>query len=127
MTGDAEDSTPFFFTDKLERWLETALLYDITESEFWNMTIAEVIRAVKAKQDKEKLELKNKAIFDYKLANMIGISFANKLPDIWEFYPTLFNSEEEIEKREKKQAELSALRFINFAESFNKRFTEDKK
>ena len=127
MTGDAEDSTPFFFTDKLDKWLETALLYGITESEFWNMTISEVIRAVKAKQDREKLELKNKAIFDYKLANMIGISFVNKLPDIWEFYPTLFNSEEEIEKREKKQAELSALRFINFAESFNKRFTEDKK
>lgn len=127
MTGDAENSTPFFFTDRLERWLETALLYGLTEHEFWNMTIKEVIRAVKAKQDKEKLELKNKAIFDYKLANMIGISFANKLPDIWEFYPTLFNSEEELEKREKKQAELSALRFINFAESFNKRFTEDKK
>lgn len=127
MTGDAKESTPFFFANKLEKWLETALIYGITEHEFWNMTIAEVIRAVNAKQIVEKQELKTKAIFDYKLANMIGISFANKLPDIWEFYPTLFDSEEEIEKREKKQAELSALRFINFAESFNKRFTEDKK
>lgn len=91
------------------------------------MTIAEVTRAVEAKQMIEKQELKTKAIFDYKLANLISIGFANKLPEIWDMYPTLFNSEEELEKREKKQAELSALRFINFAESFNKRFTEDKK
>jgi hypothetical protein len=91
------------------------------------MTLAEVIRAVEAKQKVEKLQLKQKAIFDYKLANLIGISFANKLPDIWEMYPTLFDSEEEIEKREQRQAELSALRFINFAESFNKRFTEATK
>ena len=91
------------------------------------MTLAEITRAVEAKQMIEKQDLKNKAIFDYKLANLIAIGFANKLPDIWEMYPTLFNSEEEIEKREKKQAELSALKFINFAESFNKRFTEDKK
>lgn len=127
MTGGAEDSAPFFFTDKLDKWLNTALVYGITEHEFWNMTLAEVTRAVEAKQKVEKLELKQKAIFDYKLANLIAIGFANRLPDIWEMYPTLFNSEEEIEKREKKQAELSALRFINFAESFNKRFTEDKK
>lgn len=91
------------------------------------MTIAEVIRAVEAKQKVEKLELKQKAIYDYKLANLIAVGFANKLPDIWDMYPTLFDSEEEVQKREQKQAELSALRFINFAESFNKRFTEDKK
>ena len=127
MTGGAEDSAPFFFTDKLDKWLETALIYGITEHEFWNMTLAEITRAVEAKQMVEKQDLKNKAIFDYKLANLIAIGFANRLPDIWEMYPTLFNSEEEIEKREKKQAELSALKFINFAESFNKRFTEDKK
>lgn len=91
------------------------------------MTIAEVIRAVEAKQKVEKLDLKQKAIYDYKLANLIAIGFSGKLPDIWEMYPTLFDSEEEIQKREQKQAELSALRFINFAESFNKRFTEATK
>lgn len=91
------------------------------------MTLREVINAVEAKQKVEKVQLKQKAIFDYKLANLIGISFSNKLPDIWEMYPTLFNSEEEIQKREQKQAELSVLRFINFAESHNKKFTEDTK
>lgn len=91
------------------------------------MTIKEVIRAVEAKQKVEKLELKQKAIYDYKLANLISIGFAHKLPDIWEMYPTLFDSEEEIQKREQKQAELSALRFINFAESFNKKFVEATK
>lgn len=91
------------------------------------MTIAEVIRAVEAKQKVEKLDLKQKAIYDYKLAQLISVGFANKLPEIWDMYPTLFDSEEEIQKREQKQAELSALRFINFAESFNKRFTEATK
>lgn len=111
----------------MEGWLDTALMYDISEFDFWNMTIAELKRALKIKQKVEKLELKQKAIYDYKLANLIAIGFANRLPDIWEMYPTLFDSEEEIQKREQKQAELSALRFINFAESFNKRFTEATK
>ena len=91
------------------------------------MTLKEVIRAVEAKQKVEKLELKQKAIFDYKLANLISIGFANKLPDIWDMYPTLFNTEEEKQKREQKQAELSVLRFINFAESHNKKYSEDTK
>ena len=111
----------------MEGWLDTALMYGISEFDFWNMTIAELSRALKIKQKVEKLELKQKAIYDYKLANLIAIGFANRLPDIWEMYPTLFDSEEEIQKREQKQAELSALRFINFAESFNKRFTEATK
>jgi hypothetical protein len=124
---DGDDDSPFLFTDQMETWLETALVYGISEFDFWNMTIAEIKRAVEAKQKVEKLELKQKAIYDYKLANLITIGFANRLPDIWEMYPTLFDSEEEIQKREQKQAELSALRFINFAESFNKRFMEATK
>jgi hypothetical protein len=91
------------------------------------MTLAEVIRAVEAKQKVEKLELKQKAIYDYKLANLIAIGFANKLPDIWDMYPTLFNSEEEIQKREQQQAELFAQRFINFAESHNRKIAEATK
>lgn len=124
---DGDEDSPFLFTNRMETWLETALVYGISEFDFWNMTIAEIKRAVEAKQKVEKLELKQKAIYDYKLANLIAIGFANKLPDIWEMYPTLFDSEDEIQKREQKQAELSALRFINFAESFNKRFTEATK
>ena len=124
---DGDDDSPFLFTNRMETWLETALVYGISEQEFWTMTITELQRAVEAKQKVEKLNLKQKAIYDYKLANLIAIGFANKLPEIWEMYPTLFDSEEEIQKREQKQAELSALRFINFAESFNKRFTEATK
>lgn len=91
------------------------------------MTLAEVIRAVEAKQKVEKLELKQKAIYDYKLANLIAIGFANKLPDIWDMYPTLFNSEEEIQKREQQQAELFARRFRQFAESHNRKIAEATK
>jgi hypothetical protein len=91
------------------------------------MTIPELQRAVEAKQKVEKLELKQKAIYDYKLANLIAIGFANKLPEIWDMYPTLFNSEEEKQKREQQQAELFALRFINFAESHNRKIAEATK
>ncbi len=103
--------------------LDTALILGISEFDFWNMTEAEVKRAAKAHLNQQKL----RARFDYRQAGFIISGFNGKFLDIWEVYPDLFNSEEEIAKREQREAELSALRFINFAESFNKRFVEDTK
>lgn len=102
-------------------------MYDIREQEFWEMTISELKRLLEVKQNKEKIQLKQEAIMNYKLAGLIGISFANKLPDIWEVYPSLFDKQEEIEKRERQRAELDTLRFLNFAKSFNKKFAENQK
>lgn len=94
------------------------------------MTFGEVFRAIESYNRSKKMEQQEKAYFDYILADLIGYSVArtqhssNKMPAIEEAYPSLFNSEEIQEKRKQKQAELSVLRFKQFANSFNKRFTE---
>lgn len=70
----------------------------------------------------------------YHLADLIGrsvsriLNSSNTMPDISEVYPTLFDSEAIKQKKQEKQAELSALRFKLFAQSFNQKFnTEGKK
>lgn len=71
-----------------------------------------------------------RACFDYILADLIGRSVArvhgpsNKMPEMSAAYPMLFENEELQEQKRQKQAELSALRFRQFADSFNKRFSE---
>jgi hypothetical protein len=115
----------------MNNWLETSLDKGITEQQFWEMTIGELTRAFKSLQRVEKQRAREKAIFDYNLADMIGRSIgrfyasSNKMPDISEVYPSLFDSKEIQEKRQEKQAELSALRFKQFAQSFNKRFHKE--
>lgn len=127
MSGEAPSPSFDNYEDEFEYTLEIALSYGITEYEFWNMTYSEVKRAIRTKQKVETIELRQRAIFDYKHAQLVSIGFANKLPEIWDMYPTLFDGEEEMQKRAQRQAELSVLRFINFAESHNKKFTEDTK
>lgn len=95
------------------------------------MTIAEVSRHVKSRERVRKLEAQEKASYDYTLAELIGRSVAriysssNNMPDISEVYPTLFDSKEIEEKRAEQKAKLSALRFKQFAASFNKKFKEE--
>ena len=47
------------------------------------------------------------------------------MPPISEVYPSLFENEAVEEEIQKKKDELSALRFRQFAQSFNKRFRKD--
>ncbi len=92
------------------------------------MTIAELTRAISVKKKLEKQMLQEKATFNYTLADLIGRSVsriynsANTMPDISAVYPTLFNSKEMEENKAAKKAELSALRFKQFAQSFNDNF-----
>ena len=80
-----------------------------------------------------KRKAQERASFDYILADLIGRSVArihsssNQLPEISEAYPTLFDSKEIEERKATKKAELSALRFKQFAASFNKKFKEEAK
>lgn len=73
-------------------------------------------------------EAREKASADYILAELIGRSVAriynssNKMPEISEVYPNLFSSAEVEEKKKTKKAELSALRFKQFANTYNKKF-----
>ena len=120
------------FTDIAFKWLDTALDLGITEAQFWEMTIAELERLVKSKKrvmkQQAEAEAKLRASFDYTLADLIGRSVARiysnsaRLPEIAEVYPSLFDREEVETKKAQKKQELSALRFRQFAQSFNKRF-----
>lgn len=94
------------------------------------MTLAELERAINSKRRVEKVRAQEKASFDYILAELIGRSVAriqssaNRMPEIGEVYPSLFDTEEIQQKKQEKKAELSALRFKLFAESYNKRFSQ---
>lgn len=120
--------TPFFFSDVVMRWLESSLDYGITENEFWEMTLAELIRAIESKKRIHKEQLREKAVQDYILGDLIGKSIARiynssaTYPQIYEVYKDLFDSEELKEQRQEKLDTLSALRFRQFANHFNKNF-----
>ena len=95
------------------------------------MTLAELNRAVESKKRVKMREAQEKASFDYILADLIGRSIgrlynsSNKLPSLSEAYPSLFDAASEEEKVQKKKDELSALRFKQFAQSFNKKFDKE--
>ena len=96
------------------------------------MTIGELTRAVRSKIRVKKLEAQQKASYDYTLAQIIGracgMAFGtikSEFPEISGVYPTLFDSEEIKQKKQEQKAELSALRFKQFADSFNQRFKKE--
>lgn len=110
--------------------LDNALDYGITEERFWDMTFAEIERAVNSVIRTKKIEAQEKASGDYVLAHLIvkGVSKIlgdkSDYPTLEEAYPGLFK--ELIEARQAKIEEqkmtLSALRFKQFAQSFNDNF-----
>ena len=112
----------------MDKWLYTALDFGINEQDFWCMTIGELQRAFESKVRVQKIEAQERASFDYILSDNIGRSVAkiygsaNKMPTLSEAYPSLFDKAQEQEELQRKQDELSALRFKLFANSFNKRF-----
>lgn len=129
MEGEGE---PFLYSNRVYKWLDNALDCGLTEEQFWDMTIAELTRFMKSKLRVKKNETREKATFDYTLAQLIGkacgLAFGtikSEFPEISQVYPTLFDSEEIKQKKQERQAELSALRFKQFAESFNQRFNKE--
>lgn len=109
-------------------WLENALDAGITEKDFWNMTLGEVVRAIESRNRIIKMEAKERAAYDYALADLIGRSVAriqssaNKMPEIHTVYPSLFDGAEIQEQQQAKKDEISVIRFKQFANSFNKKF-----
>ena len=122
---------PFLFEKYVYKWLEIALDYGIDETNYWNMTLAEVIRAIESKKRKQKLQAQERASYDYILADLIGRSVSRiysnstRLPQIYEVYPTLFDGVEMEEQKQQKQMEISAIRFKLFAQSYNKKHTTE--
>jgi hypothetical protein len=97
------------------------------------MTLAEINRQIESYNRVYKLEQQEIATHNYILADLIGRSIsrvyssANHMPEIYEAYPTLFDSKETEEKRAEQKAELSALRFKQFAQAYNKKYKEAAK
>lgn len=94
------------------------------------MTFGEVQNAIDSRNRTEKLRMQERASMDYILADLIGRSIArvyssaNHMPEIGEVYPTLFDTKEIEEQKQAKKAELSALRFKQFANSYNAKFNK---
>ena len=120
---------PFLFEKYVYKWLEIALDYGIDETNYWNMTLAEVIRAIESKKRQQKLQAQERASYDYILSDLIGRSVSRiysnstRLPQIYEVYTTLFDGAEMEEQKQQKQMEISAIRFKLFAQSYNKKHT----
>jgi hypothetical protein len=95
------------------------------------MTLAELNRAIESKQRMKTLADKERATFDYTLAELIGRSISRiysssaRYPDISEVYPTLFDSEEIQEQKQEQKDKLSALRFRQFAQAHNSKMSEE--
>lgn len=112
------------------KWLESALDTGLKEREFWEMTIPEIQRHIDSYLRVKKRNDQERASYDYILADAIGRSVARlysksaNMPDISELYPTLFEAEEIMAHKQQQMAELSALRFKQFAASHNKKFKE---
>ena len=114
--------------------LNAALDSGIKEFEFWEMTISEVIRAIESDKRVQKERARDKASFDYILAGLItkgvGITLGSKqtFPPIEEVYPSLFTDQREEEQRkiQEQKNNLSTLRFLQFAQSYNQRFKKQE-
>lgn len=110
--------------------LDNSLLFGLKELEFWEMTIAEVMRYLQAQQKIKKAESQEKASYDYILAGLItrGFSIAmgakQSFPKINEVYGGLFDEikEEQEEKEKQRIMELSTIRFKQFTKSYNNNF-----
>jgi hypothetical protein len=107
--------------------------WGISESDFWDMTLAELIRLIESKRRVQEKQLKERATFDHILGDLIGRSMARvysssaRYPSIAEAYPTLFSQAEIEENVQAKKDELSVLRFKQFTQSFNAKFKGGEK
>lgn len=110
------------------QWLNTALDCGITENAYWDMTLAEVIRAIESYKRRYKAAERQQAAFDYILADAVGrsvsrvYSSSNTMPKLYELYPTLFDSDEIKAQEQARRDELSVLRFKQFAQAHNDKY-----
>lgn len=91
------------------------------------MTVAEVSRF----EEGAIWRLKQKAQFDYTLANLIGISSARmmssdvKFPTLYEAYPSFFEEEAIKEAEEDRAATETINRFLEFANKHNAKIRKE--
>jgi hypothetical protein len=106
--------------------------HGISEFDFWNMTLREIENYVKSKQRVRRLENQEKATYDYIQATLIikgvGLVLGSKeeFPTVEQAYPGVFEDlvEKKQDELQEKKDELSALRFRQFAQSYNNKFVK---
>jgi hypothetical protein len=92
------------------------------------MTLAELTRAIESKRRIQKREAQERASYDYILADLIGRSISRlysssaTMPEIENIYPSLFDEKKIEEIKSNKKAELSAIRFKQFAKFHNEKY-----
>jgi hypothetical protein len=114
----------------IEQLLYSSLDYGIKEIDFWEMTIGEVIRQIESYRRVQKIQHQEKATYDYLLAGLIvkGVSISlgskEEYPTLQEAYPGIFDdvAQAQKEKIEEQKVNLSALRFRQFAQSYNSKY-----
>lgn len=122
--------TPFFYSNHIYKMLDNALDYGISEKDFWEMTFAELDRVVASRRRMDKFRAKEQATYDYILAILMGRAFAASMdnkatfPEIHDVYPSLFDVKERELQKQELSNQLSALRFKQFAHSYNKKYKE---
>ena len=108
------------------------MLYNLKEIDFWDMTIAEVVRHIETQQKLKKMKDQERASYDYILASLIVKGFSitmgskDTYPKINDVYGDLFDDiqAEQEEKIAQRNIELSAIRFKQFAQSYNNKNKE---
>lgn len=104
--------------------------YGITEADFWSMTLREIDNYIKSRLRVRKVENQEKAVYDYIHATLIikgvGIALGSKeeFPGVEQAYPGVFEdmADKRQDELQQKKDELSALRFRQFAQSYNQKF-----
>ena len=94
------------------------------------MTLREIDNAIRSKNRVRKIEAQERASFDYAHATLIikgvGIALGSKqeFPSLEEAYSGIFEDlvEQKRDELQEKKDELSALRFRQFAQSYNNKF-----
>ena len=102
--------------------LQPAINMGLLESQFWEMTVAEVQRYMEGYV----WRLKAEAQLHYSLANLIGVSVGRllskevQMPSLAESYPSLFEKELEQQKLEEEATNRAVNNFLARAQAINK-------
>lgn len=103
-----------------------ALDMGLSEWQFWDMTLGELDRYAESQVRVQKRKAQEKALADYRLADLIGYSIARiysqeaKYPEIYDVYPAVFDRERIEEAKQKEKNKKTAEWLTQFTKSFNK-------
>lgn len=96
------------------------------------MTYGEIIDTLNANSRKNQNSLKEKAVMDYRLADLIATHVSRafdknvQIPSLYDAYPVLFAREKILQDKEREKAEMEMWkqRMLGFAEAHNRKWGE---